>query len=472
MANLILFLLVLFSFSASAETIPAVTSGRCVDMHTQGRSPEAACAAMGAINTAREKVAFDSFQSNLYTQNYRPASNSKPFPESCQPLTYVAYCSYDRCVRSTTKDANGIYPVTCSTASNVSVVYSDNSSYVGSGLTCPSGKGYTLVGSNCVRPDCTADQIRSDNGQCINKPKCGSAQFYQESTNTCICPQAGTSAMIGGAVSWSISGSASSCVSGGASYGGCAMQCSNGHSYKGGAACAGCSFSGVEAPRGASGEPGQTASPVGAQSNSPKTVQDIKNECVASAKGYVETNGVVSCVNATDAPGKFETVYELQKSSTKNGVSDLTKVSSSTVCDSGNCTNTTTTSNSAGTETAVTKGSGSTYCQSNPTDPICSKEQQKTDCDKYPDSAGCASLGDAPTVPDTGTLSLGVSSISPVNFGGSKGCPADQSVNGKFNWSYRQVCDHASMMRPIILALAWLSAAFIVLGFKGSSSDG
>lgn len=62
----------------------------------------------------------------------------------------------------------------------------------------------------------------------------------------------------------------------------------------------------------------------------------------------------------------------------------------------------------------------------------------------------------------------GVSTITPVDVGGPAAvCPPPMQLPHGIVWSWSTVCDFASFLRPIILALAWLSAGVLVLGGKG-----
>lgn len=58
-------------------------------------------------------------------------------------------------------------------------------------------------------------------------------------------------------------------------------------------------------------------------------------------------------------------------------------------------------------------------------------------------------------------------------FSGGGACPADVSVNvgifGSFALSYGWLCRLAAIMRPLVIAFAWLSALFIIV--KGSRSE-
>lgn len=72
------------------------------------------------------------------------------------------------------------------------------------------------------------------------------------------------------------------------------------------------------------------------------------------------------------------------------------------------------------------------------------------------------------TIPATEGLSassVGVSSITPVSLGGpAASCPAPVQLPHGIVWSWTTVCNFASFLRPVVLALAWLSAGLMVLG--------
>lgn len=62
----------------------------------------------------------------------------------------------------------------------------------------------------------------------------------------------------------------------------------------------------------------------------------------------------------------------------------------------------------------------------------------------------------------------GVSTITAVDVGGPvAACPAPVQLPHGIVWSWSTVCDFASFLRPIVLALAWLAAGMLVLGGKG-----
>lgn len=63
------------------------------------------------------------------------------------------------------------------------------------------------------------------------------------------------------------------------------------------------------------------------------------------------------------------------------------------------------------------------------------------------------------------SVSNGISSVTAVNVGGPvASCPAPVQLAHGIVWSWNTVCNFASFLRPIVLALAWLSAGMMVLG--------
>lgn len=91
---------------------------------------------------------------------------------------------------------------------------------------------------------------------------------------------------------------------------------------------------------------------------------------------------------------------------------------------------------------------------------------QPTQCDKFPESLGCAELG---TVEDSvlPTEQRSIASISPVSVGGVGSCPAPLTtlfMGHTITMSWDLPCQAAGMLKPLILALAWLSAGVIFIG--------
>ena len=98
---------------------------------------------------------------------------------------------------------------------------------------------------------------------------------------------------------------------------------------------------------------------------------------------------------------------------------------------------------------------------------------EQTDCDKYPNASACKPLGAAPAEPPLVTKVVPLQ-ITPLSgFGPSSAtCPADRStvVHGMtLAMSWQPFCQFANGIRPVVIAVAWISAilAFMGLGRKG-----
>jgi len=90
-------------------------------------------------------------------------------------------------------------------------------------------------------------------------------------------------------------------------------------------------------------------------------------------------------------------------------------------------------------------------------------------CEKYPDIVACQKLD---TVDDSTLENIDKNvTVNPESgWGGGGSCPASKhlTVNGRdIPIPLDLICDYMSGLRPIIIAMAWLSAGFILLGARG-----
>lgn len=96
--------------------------------------------------------------------------------------------------------------------------------------------------------------------------------------------------------------------------------------------------------------------------------------------------------------------------------------------------------------------------------------EQRTDCDKYPLASGCVPLGSVPLEEEIPNSDRPLS-ITPVSgFGpSSAACPPPRTItlsNGfSLSLPFGLLCQYADGIRPIVVALAWLSAALTFVGF-------
>lgn len=126
---------------------------------------------------------------------------------------------------------------------------------------------------------------------------------------------------------------------------------------------------------------------------------------------------------------------------------NVTQTSVETVTDPSNNVTTTTTT------TATPTG-----------DPPPPEEQSKF-CEEFPDASACQELGEHEPDGELGEEERALSWLPELSAAGSCPGPITLSIMGStqsLEWS--SVCDLASGVRPVVIALAWLSAAVFVFG--------
>lgn len=96
-------------------------------------------------------------------------------------------------------------------------------------------------------------------------------------------------------------------------------------------------------------------------------------------------------------------------------------------------------------------------------------EEQQSLCEKHPEILACQVLKDSGEKPEIEKKDFDFDFTPETGFSGSASCPAPVTVNVsgmQLAFSWVPFCNSLSFAKPIILALAWLSAAFIMLGAK------
>lgn len=97
------------------------------------------------------------------------------------------------------------------------------------------------------------------------------------------------------------------------------------------------------------------------------------------------------------------------------------------------------------------------------------KPDDRDFCDKHPDVLACQKL-DEPEDPGKLPVKEVEFNFKPESgFAGSASCPAPTTVNihgNVISISWQPFCNSLDMIRPFMLAMAWLSAAFIMLGAR------
>lgn len=97
------------------------------------------------------------------------------------------------------------------------------------------------------------------------------------------------------------------------------------------------------------------------------------------------------------------------------------------------------------------------------------EKDERDFCDKHPDVLACQKM-DEPEDPGKLKVQEVDFNFQPESgFAGSASCPVPMSFNVHghvINISWQPFCDSLDMIKPFLLAMAWLSAAFIMLGAR------
>lgn len=340
--------------------------------------------------------------------------------------------------------------------------------------TCPEGQGWTLSGSSCSRPDCQAGEDRNAAGVCVKDctGKVGQAApspSYEFAND-------------GGAPS----------------VGGCNVSCSNWRQSGGGTSIIplvmvgdACTYNGTSSTNDGATE-GTGFKPKPKEPTSPK-------DCIGSGQGYIQTSSGVTCVSSGQAPEGQNPVVKTEGAKEKGmpgtdgkpdpNAPDYKKEETTTENKNGTTTEkTTTTTNGTPdgnggttcpdgftlvpnttqcTKTTVSKSSTSDFCTANPTAKSCLGTEESDECLKNPDRIGCTEKGTPGTTPDIESEDRGTNVVTPVDLAQINSCPQGMLLpKGLGYYDFQPMCDFATGLKPVILAIAWLSAFFIVLGFS------
>lgn len=86
-------------------------------------------------------------------------------------------------------------------------------------------------------------------------------------------------------------------------------------------------------------------------------------------------------------------------------------------------------------------------------------------CKDHPEASGCAEFGEHDPEPDLQTEDRALSWVPSLSAVGACPAPETATVHGQsISISWQPVCDLASGLRPVVLAVAWLSAGAFVFG--------
>ena len=199
-----------------------------------------------------------------------------------------------------------------------------------------------------------------------------------------------------------------------------------------------------------------------------------------SGKNCISGNGKFVC--ASTLADATQTITITHPDGTTQTINVNSKVQTNTTDSKvanpdGSTTETATTTNNVEgdgnrTTTTVTDANGNkTITSTGPTDSLeleqINEGVHKSECDKNPGSVACLKIDG--TVPAAEVLPVDNVSLSlnPVSMGSAGSCPApvSTSIKGRsISLSFEPICQIASMISPLVIALAWLVAGYMVVG--------
>lgn len=324
--------------------------------------------------------------------------------------------------------------------------------------TCQPNQGWTLNGQTCTRSDCTPPQVHEGaNGACV--APCAS---YETRDAGYVCQLDCTKIDIWSTDQTIVYGTgtppATGCLSVGNNFSAgasdptkrCQVDISKATIIKnagpGGVWSAqGGTLTGKNCAGAAGSIPDQvTPETPKLQPNGPEA------GCIAKGMGYGTVNGTVVCTTAKE-------IQTPNEKTLTNPDGSKVKTQATTVCAGDNtCTTTTITTNTTagGTSTSTT----STMVQNK--NEFCAANVGSKQC-----GDATFDLGEPTGGGDLGThAASGFEGITPTSLPMNMSCPADVQLPKGVVFSYAKICDGMSWIRPVILALAWLSAGLIVVG--------
>lgn len=350
-------------------------------------------------------------------------------PEAC-----TAFCNlYPKTVASCTQNANFSYSAACTGGGGSTF---QRVSY------CPTGS--TLVGTMCQCP--SGKIVGSDGNSCIDPPTCPPAGtvktsgYYPLGTN----PEAAIPNI------------------------GCDGNCET--TYSGSGVTKRAMINGIYNYYYGTGSYNYTGATCNTGTTTPNPTSIPPNTCDPATQTTGQVNGVTVCVPKNDTNNTNTTTSPPVTDPTTGNTTTTTNVTNNNTTNNTTTTTTTTTTTAPdGTVTqtenqTTTKSPPSTFCQQNPTDPTCLKNSKF--CEDNPETLGCSTMG---TVEDgiVGSQQRSIADITPKTIGGAGSCPAPitTSFMGRtITFTYDLPCQAAGMLKPLILALAWLGAGIIFIG--------
>lgn len=351
----------------------------------------------------------------------------------------------------------------------------------GTVYSCPTGQNWTLSGSTCTRPDCVSPQTRQSDGTC-KAPDCPEGQSYIGTGKTCVsetCPDGSKRATDGLCRGKACDGYKGDAQPPGLDYSvvsecssqGCTTtwwkNATNSVKRTTGGECnpstpsteTECAAGMIKQTNGATTKcyPGDVNT-CASKGQCSGTVGNV-TVCVACATDVTTTN--------TSSSSTTTTTTDAATGTTTSGTGSETTSQEVTTDGKGDATvkETTTTKDANGNVTVKqTTETLTSYCTSNPNASICKATEDQ--CLKTPDLVGCKLLGSVAEESALTSKAVGVSSVTAISLPSNDSCPSDIRLPHGSVLSWSPVCQSAGWLKPLILALAWLAAGYIVLGVK------
>lgn len=308
------------------------------------------------------------------------------------------------------------------------------------GVGCPLDQGWTLDGGQCVRPDCDPSVTRNPDGSCP-APACAvgeatSGARYTGRFNGGNGVAVGTHSPVPPTL--------------------CDGQCV----FTPGAATACSSGPGVGSPI----QCEYVGTKTGAHCSGGNGDAPAYDPCVLQGGVAGTLNGQVVC-NGKAADGAVP--GEVSSTKTTTTPTSTTTTTSTTSCDGEQCSTTTSSTTTSGGSGPNGTGPGSTTSANPPGTPPDGTvdQEQVTFCEENPENLLCKGLGPVGEAGEIATQSQSVASFQAVSVSTSGSCPGPVALpRGLGHFSWTPICEGMGLIRPVVLALAWLGAGIIVFG--------
>lgn len=316
--------------------------------------------------------------------------------------------------------------------------------------SCPTGQNWSLNGNTCTRPDCISPQVRNPSTGVCEAPKCtstgqaASGYFDMGTTDSnnpksSVCASGCLAVYSGGSIAFS------KLVNGVRHY-----YAKGSYDFVGGGNSDQCSAN--DAPASSSALPADSCAP-------------------GSVKFTVNNN--IGCVSKTDGTVTSPTPTKTTTNTVTQNADGSSTVVTKTTDQSTGQTTTSTSTYPPGVSvptlpgTTVTPSTGG----SNGDDPSGDKDA----CEDDPERVGCKHLDEiVGDVPDpeaiqTDTVMLTINPASGFGFG-SYACPSNPHITLRQTgqnitaWDWQPSCTFAEGIKPVVLAFAFLMAAYIGIG--------